>query len=278
MVNKMEKPESTQHTQFDPHDQDTKEIEYKVKTDHDDYSDDTSADPEGASERNAQPTYEYPNWVFNDFELRRTNYYKRPFEDGQKHLVPLDRAVDDALAYHTDGMDNWHEVVKRAVGIDVGSGKRSGGDANVVDTFLVLHNSYSNIIENVGPRESFHIISSLGDITTALLARRAFSKRSFFDMSGRVNPDDQSSDALERAQDRLAEDSYRAACFWQLHNDMWHLAGWRNEPKYSTARIRSAIVREFDGLARNYIEPNFRQSSGVKRANSGDYAKVMQNF
>ena len=72
-------------THFDPSEQETKDLVYEKETTHDMYTQDTNADPEGATARMAVSN-DYPSYLFETYRI-----------DSKGNLTPREDVVDSAL-------------------------------------------------------------------------------------------------------------------------------------------------------------------------------------
>lgn len=263
----MSKRDNTVHTQFDPTELESKEPGAPERTRQlDEITDDSLGDHEGAARRaSTDISDEFPEWVYRDYELKRTNYYGNPWHDGKAHLVPKATAIASAMDVYRASLETLPKAEEAAM-----------KDTNYGPMYTTIFDAYVGMIHELGAAHHYDIVASVGDIATNALARRAYQRAKLMEQMARQRADD-TSDRLENAQDRAIEASYRAAIWVKLYRTLYAECQWKGEPQFSEGRIRSAIVREYAGFAQRYIEPTHRNTK-AEAATLGDHAKLLENF
>ena len=263
----MSKRDSTQHIQFDPSEVESKELVTEPRTRQlDEISDDELGDHEGAARRaSTDVNDEFPEWVYRDYELKRTNFYGNPWHDGKTHLVPKTSVITDAMEIYRDSLETLPKAEDAAM-----------KDINYGPMYTTIFDAYVGMIHELGAAHHYDIVASVGDIATNALGRRAYQRTKLIEQMQRQRADDKT-DRLENSQDRAIEASYRAAIWTKLYRSLYAECQWKGEPTFSEGRVRSAIVREYAGFAQRYIEPNHR-STKPAIATLGDHEKLLANF
>lgn len=240
---------NTKVDQFDPRDVESKEppIDYPRITLDDKIGEDRTTDPEGATRRAAPSAgANFPMWVYGDFEESKLDYWGRPWKDGRVHLIPRKATVLTVLELHHDGLGN---LIDRA----------TAGKKEDPASYDLLHTSYTTLVEMVDPRHHYGIIRGLGDQVTTLLAERAYTKHRLLQALDSQRPDNPNSDYIENAETAAMQASYDAGIWWQVHQDSWVAAGFKNEPTYP--RVENAIAMRLINVA-SYIESKHRNTQG----------------
>ena len=138
------------------------ELTAAVETTHDMYTEDTIADPEGAEARE-EYVAEYPQFVFNNFEVSSSNIWGRPFKDGKQHLRPTANFIAEIQAEHEEGETNIPGMLKLA-------------EAEEAERIASLTDNFGDIVRS-NPYEEYSVIMAVKGIAEEKLANRAFQKQ-----------------------------------------------------------------------------------------------------
>lgn len=255
----------TKNIQFDPADIERVELETHVKTQHEDYTDDSQGDPEGAARRAANVERQlYPDWVFSDYELSTSNIWGKRNPDGKPHLVASSSTIQAILNCHDSGMSNQKEI----------EGMYSlTSEADV--TTLVNH--YIQIMDVVGSTQHFAVMRGVGDATTAALAERAYRKylyRSAYDRALRTtNANAALPEYVENLETRGMEAAAKAGLWHQVHKELWSYTQWKGSPKYYVENeVKLRLVN-----AAKYIEANHKAVEPIKPT-MADHGQMLMAF
>lgn len=237
----------TRHAQFDPHDLPTTEVEYKIKSELDDQQDDPTTDPEGVARRASREGRElFPIWVFDEYETSRTNYWGKPWADGQLHLIPRKSTVRDVVVTHEHGGDALTQLANRYA-------------KTVVDPFVA---ATCEFLDNSSMSTKMNFMRGFSNTVEAALAERAYQKYLY---ERQLNRPDAQESYIEDLETRALEASQSAGDLYATHLKLWEHLGWSNEPQYN--RIENAIALRLTNAAK-WIDENKRievsKTVGVK--------------
>lgn len=234
--------------------EDRVELEYKKETTHDDYTDDTLGDPEGAEARAAARSerLEFPEWVFGNFKLSPVTYYGKPWPDKQQHLIPRELTIDEIMAVHDIGMTD--RFVTGCFNL-----------AAMMPNFEEMKQKYLELLDVVSQPMQFDVMNGLQNSVERSLARRAVARFRYNEAADRANTKD---DYLEGLFSRMESEAMQAGANMLIHRACWRSLQWKNEPKYT--RVRNAIVLEQINAAK-YVEEKFGSKDTVSRAKISQY-------
>lgn len=240
--------------------EDRVELEHHVKTSHDDYTDDTQGDPEGAMTRaEKRDTLEFPEWVYGNFMLSSKTYYGKSWPDGGKHLIPREVVVREIMSVHEESMEN--EALEGCLRLGLS-----------LDGFESFKENYLNLIDNAPQFAQFDIMNGLQNSVERALARRAISKYRYLEAADRTGTKEE---YLSDLYSYAMRDATQAGALIWIHRDAWRSLQWKSEPKY--IRVQNAVVLEQISAAKR-VEEKYGTASNVKQATTGDYAKTVMMF
>ena len=221
-------------------DADREELTYPRQTEHDHYTADTIADPEGTEQRERRRE-QWPAFVLESYYEDTKSLWGKPNKNDESLLRPTAAHIMECMSFsEISDEDNAAMTVL----------------ANTQsDMFDTLFSSYSNMLDTVDGATTFEIMKSVANITTNNLAKRAIAKATYFSATGRLTESyEPIPEYVERMQDRMLEASTQAAVWKQVHAALWSYLKWNKSPIYFT---ENAIKNELAQKAR-YFDKTYR--------------------
>jgi hypothetical protein len=239
--------------------EDRVELESPIKTEHEHYTEDTLADPEGAERRSMKDQLEFPEWVYNNFMLSPKTYYGKAWPDGGKHLTPRVNVIKEIMDVHTASMQKEPLEGCMEMGLKMSN-------------FDEIKQAYLQLIDVSPQSMQFDIMNGLGNSVERALARRAISKQRYLEAADRTGTKE---DYLSDLYGYAMRDAETAGALLWIHRDCWRSLQWKSEPKYM--RVENSVILEQINAAKR-IEEKFGTARNVKQAATSDYAKTMMMF
>ena len=222
-------------------DADREELTYPQATQHDHYSADTNADPEGSAERDRVTRDSWPLFVLENFYDDTSNLWGKPNPNSRPALRPLASYIMDCIRFSDISDDDQVALQKLQL--------------NETEQTEALVASYTAILEAVPNGTRFEIMKSVANITTKYLASRAVAKATYFSATGKLTESHEPTpEYIERMQDRMFAAATDAAVWMRVHGDLWKYLQWSNTPMYYT---ENAIKLELHNKAA-YFDREYR--------------------
>lgn len=237
--------------------EDRVEIEYGKETKHDDYTDDTQGDPEGAEVRASyrEERNTYPDWVLRNYQPSKVTAYGKPWTDGQEHLIPRPSTVNDCVETHKEGMTEPFITNCLAMGVKHAD-------------FQKLRDRWIDLIDAAPTNLQFEVMRGLQSATENALARRAISRNTFNEAADNNSSKDE---YVEKRFDQAMKDATMAGMLVMIHRAAWQHLQWKNEPQYN--RVDNAILLELTRTA-SFFEKEYGSKDTVSRATLREYGSV----
>jgi len=224
-----------------PDNRERRELVPKKATEHEDYSDDTSADPEGAEARMFS-NEQYPDWVFNDYGKSNLDVWGRRYKDGKTHLSPKANTIQGILDVHKASEKHYGDMVQM--------GLNSEGEK-----IELLLEHYHSMIVNVPDNYVFPIMRGIANTVQTALAERAYRKYLFINGVNRQrDPEAPMPEFVEKLQDSMFSAASFAGVWFHVHKQLWDVANWKGQPSY---RIENDVKSRLQNSA-TYIEKTYR--------------------
>ena len=236
-------------------DADREELTYPAETEHDHYTEDTNADPEGSEARDTNRRNTWPAFVLENFFEDTKNLWGKPNRNDESLLRPSLSHINECIAQTTISDDD-----------DVALAKLASAEQDQIDSLI---SGYKVILDSQDSNGQFEIMRTVGNITTKHLARRAIAKATYFAATGRfVESTEPNPPWLDKMQDRMYDAATKAGLWRQVHSALWSHVGWKKSPAYYPENeIRSELHQKAQFFQREY-EPT------KPTATAADYAKM----
>ena len=221
-------------------DADREELTYPRQTEHDHYTADTIADPEGTEQRERRRE-QWPSFVLENYYEDTKSLWGKPNKNDESLLRPTAAHIMECMSQsEISDADN------------IAMTKLANTQSDLFDT---LFGNYSSMLDAVDGSTSFEIMKTVANITTNNLAKRAIAKATYFGATGRLTESyEEIPEYVERMQDRMFEASTQAAVWKQVHAALWSHLQWKKSPIYY---VENAIKNELAQKAR-YFDKTYR--------------------
>lgn len=236
-------------------DADREELTYPRETEHDHYTEDTNADPEGSEARDTNRRNTWPAFVLENFYEDTKNLWGKANKNDESLLRPSLSHINECIAQTAISDDD-----------DLALAKLASGEQDQIDSLIA---GYKLILDSQDGNGQFEIMRTVGNITTKHLARRAIAKATYFAATGRMTESQEAQpEWLDKMQDRMFVAATNAGLWRQVHQELWSHVGWKKSPVYYVDNeIRSELHQKAQYFQKNYapVKPT---------ATAADYAKM----
>lgn len=219
------------------------------ETTQDMYTQDTLADPEGAATR--EMTAAYPDWALNDYEPSATNYWGKPWPQGNgEHLVPKETTIAAVMEHHVQGMATVKDMVAMA-------------HQEQAETIKILKENYESILAGIPDSQKYPVMKGISNAVQVALAERAYAKHLFISAYGSVrDPDAELPEFVQRRQDKVFEAAVTAGIWYDVHQHCWDFVQYKGSPKYYIENdVKFRLIN-----AAKYIDEQYREVKPVVAA------------